>query len=147
MKVSERSLANLIPQKPGNTLAKGRPNAHASRVCDLRKVLMEATTPEEMKATWLNILRIAQSDDAKYAIPAAELVLSRVFGKPKESLEVEVTGDGAPNLTALSPDALASILETISQDAPCRTIDAVVTPEPQPTREPLTTVPTAPDAS
>ncbi len=63
---------------PGNTGGPGNP--HAAQVAKLRAALLEAVTPEDLRAVVGSLVNAAKGG----SVPAARELLERLLGKPVE---------------------------------------------------------------
>ena len=77
----------------------GPGNPHAATVAKLRATLLDATTPEELEAVWKALLERARNPRDKDQLKVAELVLTRLLGKPVE-LDVLARLDALDELLA-----------------------------------------------
>ncbi len=74
----------------GNTFGQGNP--HHKRVADLRSALLEAISPEDLRAILKKLIEQAKAGD----VAAAKEVLDRIFGRATQPIEV---GGSFPELT------------------------------------------------
>jgi hypothetical protein len=76
---------------PGNRLSIGNKGANplARRMNELRRLLTEAATEDDIRDIYRSLLAAAKSGD----VAAARLLLDHLIGRPKESIEVSA-GDG-----------------------------------------------------
>lgn len=94
---------------PGSALARGNKGANptARRMHELRTVLTEAATDDDVRDIYRAMLTAAKNGD----VAAGRLLLEHLVGKPKE--RVEISGDGhAPDLRAV----MTVILGVIGDD-------------------------------
>ncbi len=70
----------------------GPGNPHAKRVNQLRSALLDAVTPEDITEVVQRLIIEAKTGD----VPAARVLLDRVFGKPKTNAEVEMRDQTGP---------------------------------------------------
>jgi hypothetical protein len=90
----------------GNRLATGNPQAR--RAAELRKVLRDATTEEDVRGVWKALTGAAMGGDTV----AMRLFLEHTVGKPTTTVEVATT-DGAPIQTDVT-----AIVAIIQQEEP-----------------------------
>ncbi len=77
----------------GNTFGEGNP--HHKRVAELRSALLDAISPEDLRAIVEQLVQKAKSGD----VVAAREVLDRALGKPSQAIAVEGRGFLIPELT------------------------------------------------
>ncbi len=77
----------------GNTFGEGNP--HHKRVAELRSALLDAISPEDLRAIVEQLVQKAKSGD----VAAAREVLDRALGKPSQAIAVEGRGFLIPELT------------------------------------------------
>jgi hypothetical protein len=99
---------------PGNRLSVGNKGANptARRMNELRHVLTEAATEDDIRDIYWSLLAAAKGGD----VAAARLLLDHLVGKPRESIEVSA-GDG--QVVGLASIA-AVIMEAIGDDERAR---------------------------
>jgi hypothetical protein len=90
----------------GNRAASGNPNT--KRMHDLRRSILDATTPEAVLAVMAKLLDLAKEGD----VTAARVWLEYTIGKPSQAIEI-TTGDDSlkvdvQNLTTVVLGALAN---------------------------------------
>ncbi len=76
----------------GNTFGQGNP--HHRRVAELRSALLDAISPEDLRAIVEQLVQKAKAGD----VAAAREVLDRIFGKASQPIEVGL-GRSFPTLT------------------------------------------------
>ena len=67
---------------------------------------MRSVTPEDVEKLVARLLAIAHGPDAKTAVQAANLLMNRLWGKPKEHVEVEAVATLAKPSRCRSPACL-----------------------------------------
>lgn len=131
----DKDMANIRPGfdengrfAPGNQVSRGHAAPKARAVMELRTAFLEVITPEEMAAiTRRHIELIKNTKDGKTAVAALALLYERLWGKPRESIEVTTQTAPAPalNLDNLPPaqrEAFLDALDVIT--TPARVITA-----------------------
>ncbi|MBY0514067.1 MAG: hypothetical protein K2P78_09175 [Gemmataceae bacterium] len=101
------------PAGPGNPLA--------PQVATLRAALLSAVTPDDITATVRRLIDLCHDDDKRVAVQAMELFFNRVYGKPVESVTMDVTATPAPPPAPrldLTPDELAVLQRVMSRNPP-----------------------------
>lgn len=73
----------------------GGGNPHARAVNKLRTTILKATNEDDVREIWAKLIEMAKEGNLK----AAQYVLDRLIGKPKET--VEVAGDAGEAMAAL----------------------------------------------
>jgi len=73
-------IANLKPFKKGQS---GNPSGRPKKQHDITELAREGSVEAIKK-----LVKLVQSDDDKIALAAANAVLDRAFGKPKETVDV-----------------------------------------------------------
>ncbi|MDY3554214.1 hypothetical protein R5W24_003333 [Gemmata sp. JC717] len=58
--------------------------------------MLDAVSPTIMTELTSRLIGLCRSDDGKIALQALELFLNRILGKPKESIELDVTSIDSP---------------------------------------------------
>lgn len=109
LKGRERSKANLIPFKPGDPRInrKGPPK----KVVRLQNLLneifgIEFENPEDIKKSDVGLILKAMAKAAKRGnIHAGNSVLDRLYGKPKQVVEIPGMEDARERVAALMPFA------------------------------------------
>ena len=91
----------------GNNAAKGRSGKYNKQVHDLKRVIHEECTPEEMRKVIRSMLRKAKKGD----LSAANMILDRLIGKPNQSVEVSSTGNDS-NYKDLTTEELMRMINT-----------------------------------
>jgi hypothetical protein len=94
---------------PGSKLAVGARNPHASRISELKTAMLAAVTPQDMVDVMLRLLDLTKNPDGKIALAAIELFQNRTVGKPKESIELDVTTDGPATPSRLDAEDVAAL--------------------------------------
>src|SRR5262249_7663458 len=74
----------------GNKAAVGRPHPQAARVYELRTALLAAVDSDTVVHVVKRPVGLVADEDPAVAIKAAELLLNRIYGKPRESIELDV---------------------------------------------------------
>ena len=77
----------------GNTFGEGNP--HHKRVAELRSALLDAISPEDVRAIVEQLVQKAKGGD----LAAAREVLDRCLGKPNQAIALEGRGYFVPELT------------------------------------------------
>jgi hypothetical protein len=95
----------LKPFQPGQT---GNPSGRSKRFYEVQVAAREAS-PQALQ----KLVELMASDDERVAIIAANSVLDRAFGKPKEQ-KTDDNQQVRPNLSALAPDMLAQLRSIMS---------------------------------
>ena len=93
--------------QPGNQIAKG--NVGNARMKELRRTLVEAATPEKVKAVEESLHELAVGGD----VAAAKVWLDHVVGKPVQALELS-----GPDGTALDLPAIVATIMVALGDEP-----------------------------
>jgi hypothetical protein len=89
------------PGGPGNPLA--------PKVTALKTALLDAVKPDDVSAAVRRLLELVHDDDPKTALDAMRLLFDRVYGRPKESVEMEVQREPPPTavpMVDLNPDEI-----------------------------------------
>lgn len=109
LKGRERSKANLIPFKPGDPrINRKGPPKKVVRLQNLLNEIFGVTfeNPEEIKKSDVGKIMIALSKAAKRGnVHAANSVLDRLYGKPKQVVEIPGMEDARERVAALMPFA------------------------------------------
>ena len=87
----------------------GNPTGRSKRFHEVQQAAREAS-PEALKT----LVELMQSKDERVAIIAANSVLDRAFGKPKEQ-KTDENQPLRPNLSALPPDMLSQLRAIMSK--------------------------------
>lgn len=82
-----RSLANLRPFRPGQS---GNPAGRPKKV-----VAVTSLAEEHSEAALKKLVKLMSSDKEQVALAAAQAILDRAMGKPKQSLDVNTRKDVA----------------------------------------------------
>lgn len=118
---------------PGNQCGKGH-GKHKGEIVALRDAFLAVITPDQMVEVTRRHLELIQSRNEKTAVAAISLLYDRLFGRPKETVDLTTTTTTsqqppAVNLDALTDDERAAFLALAERTlSPTRTID--VTPLP-----------------
>lgn len=99
-RVSEKSLANLKPFKPGQS---GNPGGRSPIIKEIRTLAQS-----NGKEAFQRVLDLMMSDDERVALTAAQEVLNRAYGKPTQHIEAKTT-----QVSELPDDELAEILGAV----------------------------------
>ena len=108
--ISEASLANLKPFRPGQS---GNPNGRPKKIQAAANIAEEATERAMRKLSAL-----IDSEDAKVALAAAQAIIDRSMGKPKQTLDI---GKAKRSLDELDTDDLIAVHEGGSSEGVAET--------------------------
>lgn len=95
---------------PGSRLAVGVKNPVAARISELKQAMLAAVTQQDVRDVMCRLLDLTRHEDGKIALAAIELFQARLFGKPREHVEMDITTDSAPTIpTVLDATDLAHL--------------------------------------
>lgn len=100
---------------PGNRIANADNNPLCRQVYDLKRVFLSVCSPDQMEQITHKLLALCRDKDAKIALQAIDLTLSRVFGKPKETIEVDGTPVARFPADSYSEDQLRQVVAILAK--------------------------------